>query len=74
MANANHYRAEAERCRDLAAMSVDGQIAKRWHRLADDYAILSEELAAAEAGRTPLLRGPMQQQPVQQPQGRLEPG
>ena len=72
MANAGYYRAEAERCRDLAAMSVDSEIAHRWHRLADEYAVLSEELAAAEAGRAPILRTPMQQQPVQQQQTRLE--
>ena len=74
MADAGYYRAEAERCRDLAAMSVDSDIARRWHRLADQYAVLAEELAAAEAGRTPILRTPMQQQPVQQQQGRLEEG
>ena len=69
MADAGYYRAEAERCRDLAAMSVDSEIAQRWHRLADEYAILSEELAAAEAGRAPILRTSMQQQqPVQQQQ------
>lgn len=47
-------------------MSVDSNIARRWHRLADEYAVLAEELAAAEGGRAPLLRTPMQQQ--QQPQ------
>lgn len=74
MGNSNYYRTEAERCRDLAAMSVDSDIAKRWHRLADEYAVLAEQLAAAEGGRTPILRTPMQQQSVQQQQGRLEPG
>jgi len=68
MANAGYYRVEAERCRDLAAMTVDPDIAKRWHRLADEYAVLAEELAAAEAGRTPILCTPMQQQSQQQQQ------
>jgi hypothetical protein len=72
MASADHYRTEAQRCRDLAAMSVDFDIARRWHRLADEYAILAEELAAAEAGRPPILRMPMQQQPAQQQQAKLE--
>ena len=52
-------------------MSVDSDIARRWHRLADQYAVLAEELAAAAAGRTPILRTPMQQQQQQQ-QGKLE--
>jgi len=58
----SYYRAEAERCRDLAAIAADADIARRWHRLADEYAVLAEELAAAEAGRTPILRTPTQQQ------------
>jgi hypothetical protein len=55
------------------AMSVDSDTARRWHRLADQYAVLAEELAAAEAGRTPILRtSSMQQQ--QQQQGKLDQG
>lgn len=72
MANVSYYRAEAERCRDLAAMTVDPDMAQRWHRLADEYAVLAEELAAAEAGRTPILRTYMQQQVQQQQQNRME--
>ena len=68
MTNAGYYRGEAERCRDLAAMSVDSDIARRWHRLADEYAVLAERLAAAEAGRPPILRAPKQQQQQQQQQ------
>jgi hypothetical protein len=70
MATASYYQAEAERCRDLAAMTVGPDIARRWHRLADEYAVLAEQLAAAETGRTPILCAPMQQQ-VQQQQSRL---
>jgi len=71
MAIASYYRAEAERCRDLASMSADADIARRWHRLADEYAVLAEELAAAEGRRTPILRTSMQQQQQQQ-QNRIE--
>jgi hypothetical protein len=68
MANADFYRGEAERCRELAATSLDFDTARRWRRLADEYAVLAEELQASEAGRVPLLRMPMQQQPIQQQQ------
>ena len=59
MAVSSYYRAEAERCRDLAGIAADPDIARRWHRLADEYAVLAEELAAAEGGRTPILRAPI---------------
>ena len=65
MAIDTYYRAEAERCRDLAAIAADPDIARRWHRLADEYAVLAEELAAAEGGRIPILRTPMRQPPFQ---------
>ena len=42
--------------------------AKRWHQLADRYAMLAEQRAAYETGRAPLLRMPVAQQPVQQKQ------
>jgi len=62
MAIAVYYRAEAERCRDLASIAADPEVASRWHRLADEYAVLAEELAAAEGGRTPILRTPARKQ------------
>lgn len=66
MAIASYYSAEAERCRDLAAIAADPEMARRWHQLADEYAVLAEELAAAEVGRTPILCAPIHQQ-FQQP-------
>ena len=71
--DAGYYRDEAERCLELAARAPASKSAKRWHRLADFYAVLAEELAASETGRAPLLRMPMQQQPVQQQQSKTQP-
>jgi hypothetical protein len=66
MAIDSYYRAEAERCRDLGAIAADPDIARRWHQLADEYAVLAEELAAAAGGRTPILRTSMQHQGLHQ--------
>ena len=68
MTDAGTYRNEAQRCRDLAGVATDPEIARRWHRLADEYAILAEQLDASDTGRTPLLRMPMKPQSAQQPQ------
>ena len=73
MASAGYYRNEAKRCRDLAASAADGETAKRWHRLADEYGVLAEEFDRAETGRPAILRTPMQRQPVQQQQSKSEP-
>jgi hypothetical protein len=62
MATTSYYRAEAERCRDLAEIAADPEISRRWHRLADEYAVLAEELAAAEGGRKAILRTPIKPQ------------
>lgn len=64
--HAAFYRDEAERCRELAATAPDSKTARRWHRLADQYAVLAEELDAHINGRPPILM----QQPVQQQQSR----
>ncbi len=61
------------RCRDLAMTALDSELAKRWHQLADRYAVLAEQRAAYETGRAPLLRMPVQQQPVQQQQSKTQP-
>jgi hypothetical protein len=70
MTDAGTYRKEAQRCRDLAAAATDSEIARRWHRLADEYAILAEQLDASDTGRTPLLRMPLKPHPAQQQQRR----
>ena len=62
----SRYREEADRCRQLAASSVDAATARRWNRLADEYAIMAEELAAASAGRVPILRVPLHRERPQQ--------
>jgi len=66
------YRQEAARCRALAAGTHDPEAAERWLRIASDY----ETLAAAIENQTappPVMRAPMQQQPVQQPQSKTDP-
>ena len=57
-----YYYEEAHRCRELAATAPDANTADRWNRLADDYAILAEELDAHIHHRAPILRQPLQQQ------------
>jgi len=65
-----YYRAEAERCWQLAATAPDRMTARRWHELADAYATLAEEKAAAQAGRVPILSAARRRQPAQQQQSR----
>jgi hypothetical protein len=72
MADAEHYRGEARRCRELAASAPNRKSAQRWKDLADEYTILAEELEAAAGKRTPILRRPTQRQPVQQQQSKKE--
>ena len=73
MATAGYYREEAKRCRDLAASAPDARTARRWHRLADEYAVLAEEIDATETGRPAILRTSMQRQAVQQQQSKSKP-
>ena len=69
MASADYYRAEAKRCRELAAGSSDSDAVRRWHSLADDYDKLAEALDA----HAPIVqRVPMQQQPQQQQQSKSD--
>ncbi|TMI99081.1 MAG: hypothetical protein E6G97_23255 [Alphaproteobacteria bacterium] len=69
MADHGYYSREADRCRELAASAPDSSTARRWHRLADQYAILAEELDAHIHHRVPILKA----QPVQQQQSRSAP-
>ena len=59
--DSEYYRSEVERCRELAAAVPGTEFARRWRALADQYAILAEEVDAADTGRVPILRMPMQQ-------------
>ena len=74
MGPSDHYREEAQRCRNLAASAPDAKTARRWHRLADEYAVLAEEIDASETGRPAILRTSMQRQPVQQQQSKSKSG
>jgi hypothetical protein len=67
MSNAVHYRAEARRMLDWAEIALHPEMARRWRRLAEEYAALAEQLDAKATGRPPILRTSMQQQP----QGKL---
>ena len=73
MSDVAYLRDEAQRCRDLAVSAPDSEMAKRWHQLADRYAVLAEQREAFETGRAPLLQMPVEQQPVQQQQSRTQP-
>ncbi len=73
MSDVAYLRDEAQRCRDLAVSALDSELAKRWHQLADRYAVLAEQRVASETGRAPLLRMPVERQPVQQQQSKTQP-
>lgn len=64
MARADYYRAEAKRCRDLAARSVAGSdMADGWRKLAADYDTLAAALEAPGfAPGSEMMSQPMQQQ------------
>lgn len=74
MVSVAYYRAEAERCRALAAGTRDNAVAARWYRIAQDYENLANSLEAApDTPPPPVMHVPMQQQPVQQQQAKTEP-
>ena len=75
MASVAYYRTEAERCRALAAAATDPAAADRWRQIAQDYDNLANSLEAApdSVPPPPVLHVPMQQQPVQQQQTKIEP-
>jgi cytochrome c biogenesis factor len=68
MADEGYYRREAERCRELAASAPDTKTARRWHKIADQYAVMAEQLDAHIHHRTPILRA----QPAQQQQSKAK--
>jgi len=70
MGDAEYYRTEARRFLDWAEMAADGDTARRWRRLAEDYATLAEELGARTGNRPPILAKPVRQR-IQQQQGKL---
>ena len=72
MVSVNHYRKEAERCRELAAATPTSEMASRWRSLAADYEKLADALEEA-GGAVPMQHAPMQHQPMQQQQSRSEP-
>ena len=73
MASVAYYRAEAERCRELAAAAKDDALAGQWRKLARDYEALAESLEARSGTPPPAMHVPMQQQPIQQQQTKIEP-
>jgi len=72
MASGAYYRHEAERCRKLADGSKDPEAASRWRALARDYNTLADEFERAQSVPPPMMHAPMQRQPVQQQQSKLE--
>ena len=72
MVGIDHYRKEAERCRELAAATANSDMASRWRSLAADYEKLADALEET-GGAVAMQRAPMQHQPMQQQQSRSEP-
>ena len=72
MVGIDHYRKEAERCRELAAITPNPEMASRWRSLAADYEKLAAALQEA-SGAVAMQRAPMQHQPMQQQQSRSKP-
>lgn len=63
MASAEYYRAEAKRCRELAALSTPGSImATQWLKIAAEYETLAEALEAPGFMTGSPMTQPMQQQ------------
>lgn len=67
MSSAAYYRAEAERCRELADGSPDAAMGARWRQLSSEYELLAQSL-----DKVPLLhRSSPQPQPMQQQQTKM---
>jgi len=49
------YRENAQRMLALAAASLDPKLARRWRKLAKEYAALAEQLEANDTDRPPLV-------------------
>ncbi len=73
MAEAPYYRAEAAKCRKLAAAAADREARERWLQIASEYEQLAEALESKSGYRPPFVTVPMQQQPMQQQQAKTEP-
>jgi hypothetical protein len=58
--------------RELALRSPDLRLARRWHELADEYAVLAGQVEAVRAGQPPIFSMTMQRQPMQQAQSRTK--
>jgi len=71
MVSPAYYRAEAARCHKLAEEAEDLEAAHRWRALARDYNALADQLDKSEP--PPVMHVPMQQQPLQQQQTKLDP-
>jgi hypothetical protein len=76
MSTAGYYRAEAVRCRELAAKSLDADAIKRWLQMAAEYEQLAETMASLSPvshSAPQMQRVPMQQQEIQQQQAKTAP-
>jgi hypothetical protein len=73
MTSVAYYRQEAQRARAAAENSKDAETVLRWLRIAKDYENLASSLEAAPEAPPPVVHVPMQQQPVQQQQSKIEP-
>jgi hypothetical protein len=70
MTSADYYRAEAKRCRELAARAVAGSpMAGQWLRIATEYDTLAEALEAPGF----MAGSRMTSQPMQQQQAKTKP-
>ena len=69
MASAEYYRAEAKRCRELAAHSIAGStMAAQWLKIAAEYETLAEALEAPGF----MAGSRMTSQPMQQQQAKAK--
>jgi hypothetical protein len=73
MSSVAYYRAEAARCRELAAKSQDADAIKRWLQMSSEYELLAESMGVLPQIGEPspqVQRMPMQQQEIQQQQAK----
>lgn len=71
MVSGVYYRKQAERCRQLAAQTTDVDVARHWRKLAQDYEVLAEALERDASLPPRSVHIPLQQQAVQQQQGKI---
>ena len=58
MTSAAYYRNEAEQARAAAENSEDPETVLRWLRIANEYRVLADAVAAEEARLSPAMRMP----------------